>query len=128
MTTHSSRYRGLVKLLSSLAKAAGQRKDDDRAAGVTLTCETKPKTPTYTTINQLILECAESRWSIDIHFIETADPADRFALESAYIAAFSPPWNRTSWAEATARLHPPAGSRRLAPLRHATGGPERRPP
>ena len=46
-------------------------------------------------INQLILKCAESGWSIDIHFIETADPADRFALESAYIAAFSPPWNRT---------------------------------
>jgi hypothetical protein len=30
-------------------------------------------------------------WSIDVYFIETADPADRFALESAYIAAFSPP-------------------------------------
>ena len=46
-------------------------------------------------INQLILKCAESGWSINVHFIETADPADRFALESAYIAAFSPPWNRT---------------------------------
>ena len=45
-------------------------------------------------INQLILKCAESGWSVDAYFIETADPADRFKLESAYIAAYSPAWNR----------------------------------
>jgi len=45
-------------------------------------------------INQLILKCAESGWSIDVYFVETADAAGRFLLESAYIAAFSPAWNR----------------------------------
>ena len=45
-------------------------------------------------VNQLILKCAESGWATDVYFIETAEPAGRFVLESAYIAAFSPPWNR----------------------------------
>ena len=49
---------------------------------------------TNSRINQLILKCAESGWQIDVCFIETADHADRFALESACIAAFSPAWNR----------------------------------
>ena len=42
-------------------------------------------------INQLILKCAESGWSIDTYFIETRH---RFALETALVQLHRPPWNR----------------------------------
>ena len=46
-------------------------------------------------INALILNCATSGWPIDVHFIPTPEPSDRFALEAAYIRAYRPPWNRS---------------------------------
>ena len=73
-------------------------------------------------INQLILKCAASGMSVDAYFIETADPADRFALESAYIAAYSPAWNRPRQAEMT---DPSSGSAAPVPC-HAAWAADRR--
>jgi len=42
-------------------------------------------------VNQLIMKCVESGWTVAAYFIESPT---RAALESALVQAYKPPWNR----------------------------------